>query len=92
MAGDTDVDLAGLDAMAGRLVRSADALDAVGGKAPGVPDAGEVSGILGAAIAHLTESAGNLVLGMRGASEEVSRAGRDYAGRDRAAADSFRGH
>ena len=92
MAGETDADLGALDAMASRLDQSADALDAVGGKAPGLPDAGEVSGIMGAAIAHLTESAGNLVLGMKGASEAVTLARRDYAGRDQAAATSFRGY
>jgi hypothetical protein len=92
MADQTDADLSALDAMAGRLGESADALDAVGGKAPGVPDAGEVSGIIGATIAHLTESAGNLVLGMKGASEAVARARRDYAGRDQAAAETFRGY
>ena len=92
MADQTDADLSAMDAMASRLVESADALDAVGGKVPGVPDAGEVSGIIGTAIAHLTESAGNLVLGMKGASEAVVQARRDYAGRDQASAESFRGY
>jgi hypothetical protein len=92
MPGETDTDLGTLDAMASRLDQAADALDAVGGRAPGLPDAGEVSGLIGAAIAHLTESAGNLVLGMKGAGEAVVQARRDYAARDQAAAASLRGH
>ncbi|BFU47660.1 hypothetical protein [Krasilnikovia sp. MM14-A1004] len=88
----TDADLNSMDTMVRQLGQSADALDAVGGKSPGMPDAGEVSGIMGAAIAHLTESAGNLVLGLKGACEEVTRARRDYAGTDQSAAQSLRGY
>jgi hypothetical protein len=92
MAGGTDVDLVAMDAMAGRLGESADALDAVGNGSPGVPDAGEVTGIMGSAIALLTESAGNLVLGLRGASELLGQARRDYASQDQSSARSLRGY
>jgi hypothetical protein len=92
MAGEIDVDLAALETMAGRLVQSANALDETGGTAPGVPDAGDVTGIVGAAIAHLTESAGNLVVGMMAAGEQADAARRAYAARDQASADSFRGY
>jgi hypothetical protein len=92
MPGQTNADLPTLDAMARRLSQAADALDAVGKASPGVPDAGDVSGIMGAAIAHLTENAGNVVLGMKGAGEEVSMARQDYAGKDQSAARSFRGY
>ena len=91
MADGTDAELPVLDSIAHRLSESADGLDAVGKTAPGVPEAGEVSGIMGSAIAHLTASAGNLVLGLKGASEEVTQARQRYAGTDHAAANSFRG-
>ena len=91
MAEGTNAELPVLESIARRLSQSADALDAVGGSAPGVPDAGEVSGIMGSAIAHLTASAGNLVLGLKGASEEVSQARQQYAVTDQSAVDSFRG-
>jgi hypothetical protein len=92
MAAETKADLPTLDSIAGRLNLAADALDAVGKASPGVPDAGEVSGLMGAAIAHLSENAGNIVLGMKGAGEEVTAARQDYAGTDRSAAASFGGY
>src|SRR5437899_2084963 len=82
MAGGTEADLPTMDSMAGRLSQSAQALDAVGKSSPSVPNAGDVSGIMGAAIAHLTGSAADLVLGLMGASEEVTRARQQYAGTD----------
>jgi hypothetical protein len=92
MAGGTKADLPILASIASRLNQSAQTLDAVGASSPGVPNAGDVSGIMGAAVAHLTGSAGNLVLGLRGASEEVTQARQQYAGTDESAANSFRGH
>ena len=92
MAGGTTADLPTLDSMAGRLSQSAQSLDAVGKSSPGVPNAGDVSGIMGAALAHLTGSAGNLVLGLVGASEEVTQSRQQYAGTDQSAANSFRGY
>ena len=87
MAGVTNADLSVLDLMSRSLSHAADGLDAVGKGSPGIPTAGDVSGIMGAAIAHLTENAGNIVLGMKGASEEVAKASQDYAGKDQAAGD-----
>ena len=92
MADNLDVDLNSLDAITVRLSQAAEALDAAGGNVPGLPDAGDVSGIMGAAIAHLTESAGNLVSGLAGASEQVAAARRDYVARDQSSADSLRGY
>ena len=91
MAGGTQADLPSMDSMARRLSESAQALDAVGKSSPGLPNAGDVSGIMGAAIAHLTGSAGNLVLGLTGASEEVSQARQQYTSADQSAATSLRG-
>jgi uncharacterized protein YukE len=92
MAGETSVDFAAMNSMASRLSQSSDVLDAVGTRSPGLPKAGEVSGIMGSAIAHLTESAGNVVLGLKGASEEVTQARQDYDGTDQSAAQSLRGY
>lgn len=92
MADGTQADLPTLDEIARRLTASADGLDSVGKSAPGVPDAGDVSGIMGAAIAHLTDNAGELVIGLKGASEEVTQARQSYAKSDQSSADSFRGY
>jgi hypothetical protein len=92
MASGTDADLPTLDSIASRLNQSADALDGVGKSSPGIPKAGDVSGIMGAAISYLADSAGNIVLGMKGASEEVTNARKDYAANDQSAANSFRGY
>jgi hypothetical protein len=92
MPGETKAELPTLDSIAGRLSQSADALDAVGRGSPGVPNAGEVSGIMGAALAQLTESAGNIVLGLKGAGAEVIKARQGYAAKDQSAAESFRGY
>jgi uncharacterized protein YukE len=92
MAGQTEADLPAMDAMARRLSGSAESLDAAGNKAPGVPNAGDVSGLMGSALAYLTGSAGNLVLGLKGASEEVTQSRNAYASHDQASAQSFRGH
>jgi hypothetical protein len=92
MADGTQADLPTLDAIARRLTTSAEGLDSVGKSAPGVPDAGEVSGIMGAAIAHLSDNAGELVVGLKGASEEVTQARQGYAKTDQSSANSFRGY
>lgn len=91
MAGQTRADLMAMDSMASRITQSAQALDAVGKSSPGLPNAGDVSGIMGAAVAYLAGSAGNLVLGLMGASEEVTQARKQYAATDQSAANSFRG-
>jgi hypothetical protein len=92
MAGGTQADLPAMDSVAARLSRSGDALDATGSTAPGVPDAGEVAGMMGAVIAHLTGCAGDMVIGLKGAGEEVAKARQAYATQDNAAARSFRGY
>ena len=89
MAGGTHADLPAMESMARTLDQSAAALDAVGKSSPGVPNAGDVSGIMGTAIAHLTGSAGNLVLGLKGASEVVTQARQQYASADQSSASSF---
>ena len=92
MASETRANLPTLDSIAGRLSQAADTLDAVGKASPGVPDAGDVAEIMGAALAHLTQNAANVVLGMKGASEEVGKARQDYAAHDQVAAESLRGY
>jgi hypothetical protein len=92
MPAGTDADLPTLEEIARRLSASGDALDALGKSAPGVPAAGDVSGVMGGVIAHLTESAGNMVVGMKAASDEVSKSRQEYASKDEAAAQSLRGY
>lgn len=91
MPGETLADLPTLDAMASRLTQGGDALDATGNSAPGVPNAGAVAALMGAVISHLTSCAGDMVIGMKGAGEEVTQARQTYAAQDNASASSFRG-
>jgi hypothetical protein len=91
MAEELDVDPLALEAIAGRLTRSANTLDATGATVPAMPDAGDVSGIMGSAIALLTESAGNLVVGMLVAGDQAEAARRGYTAQNEAAANSIRG-
>jgi hypothetical protein len=86
----TDVDLAVLDSVTSRLRSCGDALDSVGSSAPGVPDAGEVAGVMGEVVAHLTENAGNLVVGLKEAADRVQAAGRAYSTQDASAAQDLR--
>ncbi|RZU51600.1 hypothetical protein EV385_3431 [Krasilnikovia cinnamomea] len=92
MADGTDVDLAALDALAARLRTSGDNLDTVGNGAPGIPDAGELSGAMGELIAHLSEGAGNLVVGLKEAADRVELSRRGYAERDAGVAQTFAGY
>jgi hypothetical protein len=91
MSGGTEADLPVLDALAARLRRAGESLDAVGNGAPGVPDAGDVTGLMGAVVAHLSESAGNVVVGLAEAADRIEQTRRGYADRDAGAAASFQG-
>lgn len=92
MAEELVVDLVTLEAISERLTRAANTLDETGRTAPAMPEAGDVSGIIGAAMGHLIESAGNLALGMMGAGEQADAARRTYAAHNQAAAESIRGY
>jgi formiminotetrahydrofolate cyclodeaminase len=91
MAGGTNAELPVLDSIAQRLSQAADALDGIGKSIPATPNAGAVSALMGAVVAHLAESAGNMVIGMKTASDQVAKSRQEYAARDEAAARSFRG-
>jgi hypothetical protein len=87
----TEAELPVLDSVSTRLSRSGAALDEAGGGAPGVPDAGEVAAMMGAVVAHLSDGAGEMVVGLKTAGEQVALARQAYASGDAAAASSFRG-
>ncbi len=91
MAGGTEAALPVLDALAARLSGSGAALDEAGGGAPGVPDGGEVAARMGAVVAHLSDGAGEMVLGLKEAGDQVALARQAYASGDAAAASMFRG-
>lgn len=91
MAGGTEAELPVLDSLAARLTQSGAALDAVGSGAPGVPDAGDVAAMMGAVVAHLAGGAGEMVVGLKEAGEQVAQARQAYAAGDAATAQSFRG-
>lgn len=87
----TQVDLPVLEALAGRLRNAGDHLDEIGGRAPGAPDAGEVTALMVAVMAHLTEGAGNLVQGLREAGARVGRAQQAYERQDAATGRDLQG-
>ncbi|MET0418356.1 MAG: hypothetical protein ABW022_20285, partial [Actinoplanes sp.] len=74
----TDAELPVLDALSARLRRSGDSLDAAGGGAPGVPDAGDVAAMMGAVVAHLSAGAGEMVVGLKEAGDQVAQARQAY--------------
>lgn len=87
----TAADLPTLDSLATRLSQSGASLDEAGGGAPGVPDGGDVAGIMGAVVAHLSAGAGEMVIGLKEAGDQVAQARQAYASGDAGAAASFRG-
>jgi hypothetical protein len=91
MAAGTDVDLDVLASLATRLGTSGDDLDAVGGDAPSLPDAGDFTDVLGAMVAHLSEGAGNVVVGLKEAASRIEQTRAGYSAQDAAAAADLRG-
>lgn len=83
---DFTVDPAALDAVAQRL-QQAGAID-IGAAAP-APDAGEVSADVGAVLAHLVRSLGELAAGVTAAGDAVAAGAADYRAEDQAVARSL---
>ncbi|TKG64253.1 hypothetical protein [Prauserella endophytica] len=71
------------------LRAAADDLDAIGGSVPAAPDAGEVSGMMAAALSKLTHGAGELVVGATAAGDAVANGGAAYAEQEATAKDSL---
>ena len=82
----TNADLGVLQSLAARLRSAGQNLDAAGGNAPPTPDAGEVAPDVAALVAHLTDGAGNLVVGLLEAGDRVDQARTAYQGTDSASA------
>ncbi|MGH3972992.1 MAG: hypothetical protein ACRDS9_06675 [Pseudonocardiaceae bacterium] len=72
------VDPALMETMAGTLRNAGLALDSAGNGAPTAPDAGDVTADIAALIGHLTNSAGELVVGVTAAGDAIARGGEDY--------------
>ncbi|MEU4424079.1 hypothetical protein AB0F81_25910 [Actinoplanes sp. NPDC024001] len=83
---DLHVDPELLDGIAERLRRCGDSIDAVGGGAPALPDAGVDTATIAAIVGKLCESSANLVDGLLAVSTGVAAASRSYAGEDAASA------
>ena len=90
MADGTKMDPVVMQSLVTRLRSTGDDLDAAGRSAPGVPRAGDVAALMGAVLAHLSESAGNAVVGLKTAADSVEQAGGDYAATDAGAAAEVR--
>lgn len=85
MPGGTNADLAALDAIARKLGQAGDQLDSAGRSAPKAPDAGEVTALIGGVLAHLSDGAGNLVVGLKEAGDRVRQSREAYQSQDAAA-------
>ncbi len=83
-----DVDPELLDAVARRLQRAGE-ID-LGGAAP-APEAGEVSGDVGAVLAHLLRGLGELAAGVTAAGDTVAGNAADYRAEDAAVGEALRG-
>jgi len=91
MADQTCVDPDVLAGVSSRLTRAGDALDSAGGGAPGIPDAGEFTAVIGTMMALLTDNAGNLVAGLNAAGAQVGSANAAYEITDITAAQGLQG-
>jgi hypothetical protein len=87
MAGGTEMDPAVMRSLIRRLRSAGDELDSTGLTAPGVPRAGDVAPLMAAVIAHLAESAGNAVIGLKAAGDNAERVYEDHLASDPSAAD-----
>lgn len=83
------VDLGVLSRIAGVLTAAAEELDAGGATAPGQIDDGDLSGLVSAVLALLSESAAGLCEGLAAAGQGVQQCSRNYVDADTAAADAF---
>ncbi|WP_250002098.1 hypothetical protein [Actinoplanes sp. M2I2] len=91
MADGTDVNLDVLAALATRLEAAGDDLDVAGNGAPGAPDAGDFTAVLADVVAHLTDGASTVVLGLKEAAARVEQSRDGYAKQDAAAAADLQG-
>jgi hypothetical protein len=80
-----------METMAGTLRNAGLALDSAGNGAPTAPDAGDVTADIAALIGHLTNSAGELVVGVTAAGDAIAQGGADYLEAEGSGRQSFRG-
>lgn len=85
------VDPRTLDVISDRLRQAADGLDATGMSAPATPDAGSVTPLMSAVVSHLVENAGQLVVGLREASDRVADSRESYSSQDLVTGQQFQG-
>lgn len=72
------------------LRRSGQALDAAGASKSSALDGGEDTALMQAVLAHLVESAGNVVVGLQETADRVDMAGSTYLAQDTNAATTLR--
>lgn len=85
------VDAVLLDAIADRLNRAGDSVDATGASAPPPPDAGRGTAVVSDVLARLCAGAATLAGGLRGTGSRVAEANQLYAQEDFAAGQNLRG-
>ncbi len=90
-SGELRVDPAVLERIASRLDVASTELATVGGAAPGMPDAGELSGAMAEVISNFIGGAAELVVGVAGAGELVAQGGSEYLGAEQSNASPFQG-
>lgn len=74
-----------------RMLRSGSrSIEDLGGSVPGVPNAGDVSGVMGSLLSKFADTTGEVSTGVAAAADEVERSAQTYAESDRAAQDNLR--
>lgn len=80
-----EVDPHALESIANTFHNASTDLDALGKSVPGTPDAGDGTAAVTGILSHLVENASSLVLGMAGASDDVTEVNKTYEEQDAAA-------
>lgn len=78
-----------ITATAGMLRSGSDSLERLGGSVPSPPNAGPVSGTMGALMSKLVGAAGQISTGAAAAAEAVDQGGKAYVETDQAAKESL---
>jgi hypothetical protein len=81
-SGDFAVDLAAMEAVASTLRSGVDRLDLLAESAPGMPDAGELSGHMAGVLGNFTRSVGDLMIGVLTAVDQVAASAAEYVEAD----------
>jgi hypothetical protein len=91
MTDETRADLTTLQSLASRLRQAGQSLDEAGSSVPPTPTAGDLTPDIARLVGHLTDVTGNLVIGLKEASDRVEQSRATYSGTDNTTAATMNG-